>query len=112
MSAGLFFARSDIGRLMLVSIHIPKTAGTSFGLCLMKSFGGSMQLDYAPGLFQDDRALDRKRGAMRYALGLQPKDYKDVACIHGHFLGLKYNLLAEQMPCAFVTWLRHPVERL
>lgn len=98
--------------MMIVSIHIPKTAGTSFSLSLVERYGRSLWRDYDPNLFQNDRIVDRKRAAMKRALEMQPSEFENVACVHGHFLGLKYGLLAELMPCAFVTWLRHPVDRL
>ena len=99
---------------MLISLHLPKTAGTSFGDSLRLHYGERLLEDY------DDRPLNRSRlsrrahavrlaarssGAVRRALG-------PVDCIHGHFLPLKYRPLQRDASVRFVTWLRDPLERL
>lgn len=97
---------------MLVSIHIPKSAGTSFSLSLGEAFGRALQSDYADRVFTGETTYERKRKVMEKALELRPDDFEGVECVHGHFLAFKYSLLAEQMPCEYVTWLREPIERL
>ncbi|NQX90231.1 MAG: hypothetical protein HRT77_16395, partial [Halioglobus sp.] len=42
----------------------------------------------------------------------KPADYQHIGCIHGHFLPLKYLLLADARPTVFITWMRDPIERL
>src|SRR5205085_9196261 len=39
-------------------------------------------------------------------------DFPGVECIHGHFLPVKYLLLAIRREITFVTWVRHPVQIL
>ena len=36
----------------------------------------------------------------------------EVACIHGHFLPVKYRIALARRPAHYVTWLRDPVERI
>ncbi|MCB1679318.1 MAG: sulfotransferase family 2 domain-containing protein [Halioglobus sp.] len=96
---------------MLVSVHMPKTAGLSFRRVLEQAFGAGFRHDYAD--YPLAATVDeRRRRAMRHALLAAPGQYAGVDCLHGHFLPLKYLLLADDMPCRFVTWLREPVARL
>jgi len=96
---------------MLVSVHLPKTAGSSFGQVLSGHFGAALRHDYADFPLHAP-AWKRCSAALGYTLtgGRVPPD---VRCIHGHFLPLKYRWLRDpNEPVRFVTWLRHPVERL
>jgi len=97
---------------MIVSIHIPKAAGTSFNLSLKQHFGSALRQDYLDRPFGREETIGRKTHALMKALELTPGEFQGIECVHGHFLACKYRLLAEQMPCSFVTWLRNPVERL
>jgi hypothetical protein len=96
---------------MMISVHLPKTAGTSFRATLEDHFGTGLRSDY------DDIPL-HKGVAERNLAGLEGavsnflKNFDDVACIHGHFLPLKYLLLRDRKPLQFVTWVRHPIDRL
>lgn len=101
--------RSTAG--MIVSLHLPKTAGTSFGTSLEKHFGAAFMRDY------DDRPINtppyaRNLSALQAAIANAERDFDNIRCIHGHFLPLKYLLLATRRDIRFITWLRHPVERL
>ncbi len=79
----------------LISVHIPKTAGTAFRHVLLNVYGITKVLDDYP----PDRIYDP-------ATQLDPK----IAVIHGHFLPSKYNNL---FPSAKrIVWLRHPIFRL
>jgi len=96
---------------LIVSLHLPKTAGTSFGVALDEHFMGGLKKDYADyPLNQMPR--ERNRHAVASCLAANVADYKDIRCIHGHFLPIKYLLLADLRPCVFVTWLREPISRL
>jgi hypothetical protein len=97
---------------MLISVHLPKTAGTSFLAALEQRFGDNLYLDY------DDRplhhgALRRRlrctKAALSHALSGFPRE---PACIHGHFLPLKYRYLRSNSDLTFVTWFRDPVQRI
>lgn len=93
---------------MLISVHLPKTAGTSFRDVLQSHFGEDLRLDY--GDVPINRTpLCRKSIALtsmtRYAL----RPPRGPRCIHGHFLAVKYRCIRD---ASFVMWLRDPAERL
>ncbi len=96
---------------MLVSIHMPKTAGLSFRASLEEYFGDRFRHDYQDYPLAQP-AQERREQARRWGEAVQPADFAGVDCVHGHFLPLKYLRLAETLPCRFVTWLREPVARL
>jgi hypothetical protein len=98
---------------MLISVHLPKTAGSSFLAALEQNFGERLLKDY------DDRPITRsvlarniaaaKGSIVTAALGGSLSRYD---CIHGHFMPLKYRWMRADSAIRFVTWMRHPVERL
>lgn len=96
---------------MLVSIHMPKTAGLSFRATLEQHYGEGFRHDYADYPLASPLP-QRHAAALEYSLAAEPATYAGVGCIHGHFLPVKYLLLADSMECRFVTWLREPVQRL
>ncbi|MGF1493849.1 MAG: sulfotransferase family 2 domain-containing protein [Microcoleaceae cyanobacterium] len=79
----------------LISVHIPKTAGTAFQKTLLHVYGSEqVLLDYPP-----DRV---------YRPGEPIAD--SIKVIHGHFALKKYR---NHFPEAYrIVWLRHPVFRL
>jgi hypothetical protein len=96
---------------MLISIHMPKTAGLSFRSTLEDHFGDGFMPDY------DDYPLahppfERHNRALACSKAVLGRDFQATECIHGHFLPVKYLLLADIRPCQFVTWVREPVARL
>ncbi len=96
---------------MLISVHMPKTGGLSFRATLEAHYGDKFRHDYQDYPLASP-PLERHRRALRQARETTLDDYVGVECIHGHFLPLKYLMLADQADCHFVTWLREPVERL
>ena len=100
-------------RPILISVHLPKTAGTSFQDSLRAAYGDRLQLRYkerplhrSPG----ERQRRVIRGALQHALfGLRDDS---VDCIHGHFLPASYARIRGRSPVRYVTWFRDPVERL
>lgn len=94
---------------IVISVHIPKTGGTSFRHVLEDTYKGRIFEDYdwnkrpAP---LDGRLLQGTDDEIRKAL-------KGVSCIHGHFAAEKYLRLREidGFRPIFITWLRDPVER-
>ncbi len=96
---------------MLVSVHMPKTAGLSFRATLEQHYGAGFRHDYADYPLASPLP-ERHAAALEHSLGAEPAAYEGVRCIHGHFLPVKYLLLADSMECRFVTWLREPVQRL
>jgi hypothetical protein len=96
---------------MLISVHLPKTAGTSFGQSLDNHFGKQVLKDYGDWPINTP-PVKRNLRALRDCLRNSIRDFGDVKCIHGHFLPLKYRLLDARPDVKFVTWLREPVERI
>jgi len=96
---------------LIISVHVPKTAGTSFGHSLKDHFGNSLVLKYGERLFNTPRIF-RNQNALQAAIDNVQKDFTGIRCIHGHFLPVQYLLLCSLREVSFVTWMRHPVDRL
>lgn len=92
----------------VVSVHIPKTAGTSFGESLALAFDKLVYYDY------DDKPINQSRDVrMARAIAHSQLRHKPShPVIHGHFLPRKYLYLAQPKSAFFVTWLREPIARL
>ena len=82
--------------LMVVSIHVPKCAGTSFRNVLSDQFGSRLWLNYGSIFTEAD-----------FRPELIPAN---TACIHGHFLGDAFDSFVPRP--RFMTWVRHPVDRV
>lgn len=97
---------------LLISVHMPKTAGTSFSRVLQDCYGEALHLDY-----QDQplnrRPLVRKLAASSHCMKNRWSSTlpDTVRCVHGHFLPLKYRGLKDRS-CSYVVWLREPIARL
>ena len=88
--------RKDFPASVILSIHIPKTAGTSFRRVLRLAFGRDLLLHYWALEDADGRAVTVISDRIR--------------CIHGHFVPDRFLL---QFPeAALITWVRDPVERI
>jgi hypothetical protein len=81
---------------MIISVHVPKCAGTSFKTVLRGVFGDRMWDNYGT-IFTREQAR----------VGLVPEG---TECIHGHFFADAFESLYPESP--MVTFVRHPVERL
>ena len=91
----------------LISVHVPKTAGTSFRQALQRAYGNGLRLD------NDDRPMShprwqRRAGALRDSLSNAGRSLPE-ACVHGHFLALKYACVRQ---ARFAVWMRDPVQRM
>lgn len=93
---------------MLVSVHLPKTAGMSFRAALEDHFGDRFLPDYGDRPM-NTTALRRNSYASKEAVRIRLAKRPDADCVHGHFMPLKYRFLRDTQ---FVAWLRDPVERL
>jgi hypothetical protein len=98
---------------MLISVHMPKTAGSSFLASMRQQFGDALLTDYGDRPINRS-GMTRNSHALAASLwhGISAGKFAGVECVHGHFMPLKYNLLGWRAPLQFVTWLREPVERL
>ncbi|MEA3476693.1 MAG: sulfotransferase family 2 domain-containing protein [Bacteroidota bacterium] len=89
--------------LKLVSLHIPKTAGTSFRNVLQEVYGRShiARLDIRRNIELNKKAFTGKR--------LKP----EIQVIHGHFSYQKL-MDAFEIPAGtpIITWLREPASRV
>ncbi len=81
---------------MLVSIHVPKCAGTSFRHILRDVYGDALWLNYGT-IFVRSQA----RASLIPA---------GTRCIHGHFFADAFDDVLPKR--RLITWLRHPVERV
>lgn len=98
---------------MLISLHLPKTAGTSFLSLLEAHFGAALLRDYADRPINRGEFKRRLRAlAMELRHALPSRRLQGVRCIHGHFLPVKYSRLPVTGSRRYVVWLRDPVERL
>lgn len=91
----------------LVSLHLPKTAGSSFFQVLCQSFGDDCMKDYAD-LPVNTPCYKRNGKALLNGV-LNGWRREEVACVHGHFLPLKYRFLPS---ARYITWMREPAERM
>ena len=96
---------------MLISLHMPKTAGNSFLQALESKFGEGLRRDYS----------DMSRIQQYLAGDLSPLEIAGCRliefdtpprCVHGHFLPAKFLSSQGKYEMNFITWLRDPVERL
>ncbi len=97
---------------LIISVHIPKTGGTTFVEVLRKCAEEVLYLDYgleplAPtALFRRGKLITVPFESIINDLELFP----GRSVIHGHFPAKKYS---DPFPNAvYVTWLRDPVERV
>ena len=87
---------ASLRHLMLISIHIPKCAGTSFRHVLQHIYGDRLWLNYG-GIFSRDQSHP----------GFVPAG---IECVHGHFFADALDGLVADPK--YITWMRHPVERV
>jgi hypothetical protein len=98
---------------MLISVHMPKTAGSSFLASMRQQYPTALLTDYGDRPI-NHTGISRNSHAVAASVwhGISAGKFAGVECVHGHFMPLKYNLLRWRTPLRFVTWLREPVERL
>ena len=95
---------------LLVSLHLPKTAGTSFRIALRQHFGDALREDYAAPPMQAPRG-QREWQALR-GVAHARRSLRGARAVHGHFLPVRYRLATFGRPVHYLTWLRDPVERV
>src|SRR5205085_7394836 len=83
---------------LLVSLHIPKTAGVTLLHVLAERFGDRFQRAYQPPI-----------------LGREPTetdgwpDIADPQCIHGHAVLERFRWVLDRPEARFITFLRDPL---
>jgi hypothetical protein len=112
---------------LFVSIHIPKTAGTSFLNALKTGFEPhELQQDYnhedeIQALADRGVSADKQHlvflkrniieSSVEYFRSIRPID-SEIKCIHGHFPAGKYLPVIFERKAIFLTWLREPFDRM
>jgi hypothetical protein len=95
---------------VIISVHIPKTAGTSLGWGLRDRFGDRLLEDYADRPLSDTPEDDARRQAARAEVRLNGAKLLDkYDAVHGHFIADKYATLPGEP--LFCVVLRDPVDR-
>lgn len=110
---------------MIISLHIPKTAGTTFRTYLDAVFPGDVLLDYPRTTadlirrFRDYAAkADPVAAKSEFKLPRSPEgmarfrqllDADHVRVIHGHFRRGKYSMIYPDGD--YITWVREPLAR-
>lgn len=94
----------------IVSIHIPKCAGSALHQALKTAYGARMTSDYGDGVLRwDPKAIQRRRRTKSEMLRTIHR-LDDTALIHGHFYATKY--MDAPFDKEWITFVRHPVELL
>ena len=96
---------------MLISLHLPKTAGSSFLASLSDHYHDKLIKDYGD-LPLHTTPFHRHKNALTQGIKNRFIDFSNLACIHGHFLPLKYRFYNKKQPRQYVTWMREPAERI
>ena len=95
-----------MSNLKLISLHIPKTAGTSFYNSLQEAYGESniARIDFKPNL---------NSILLNYKEMVVPEIPNKVEIIHGHFtLEELHKTFPETLNLPIITWLREPINRI
>jgi hypothetical protein len=101
-------------RRLLISVHVPKTAGTTFRFVLKSLYRESLLFDYGPYAPLTSGPIQKT-----YYAGPVPDRGEflreacqrgKVRCIHGHFPASKYYAVFPEAD--FIFWSRDPVERV
>lgn len=96
-------ARTGKPKLELVSLHIPKTGGTSFYETLRRVYGPDVGIAW--------RRSHLARMTKRYG-GILESLNGNIRVLHGHFYYPEIELLHRNSAAKIICWLRDPVERV
>jgi hypothetical protein len=99
------------GCMTIISVHLPKTAGTSFSASLAMYFGSRLRYDYGDQAISKP-PMERWQQAISAGVLLAERGLDEIECVHGHFLPSKYLPLKKKSAMTFITWMREPAARL
>jgi|SRR6185369_7759664 len=95
---------------MLVSIHIPKTAGTSFGTLLQQRLGERLMMDYGDWVgWETQESLARRAERVVNMRSRREELLLNHDAIHGHFIADKYLNLFPNVD--YITFVRDPYQQ-
>lgn len=97
---------------LLVSLHMPKTAGTSFADALRRIHGAGLVTEYQDMTMQVPRIVREARMLASASWRLRMAWNPAVTAIHGHALPVVYRWAWLRRPTTYITWLRDPVQRV
>lgn len=92
---------NEFEMIKLISIHIPKTAGTSFYHILQQVYGEHLSISFKR---RDYMKLIREKKELQFD--------KSVYVVHGHLYYHEVKKLHQTHQAKLITWLRHPVNRV
>ncbi|HEX8231809.1 MAG TPA: hypothetical protein VF559_00485 [Caulobacteraceae bacterium] len=98
-----------LGRLV-VSLHIPKTGGTSFAAVLERAFPGQVAYFYKAHN-RRTHSLLRERGRALDPQVIDELEAAGVCVLHGHGAFSTYAPAVPE-PGRYWTWLREPIDRV
>ena len=98
---------------MIISCHIPKTAGVSFATALHEAYGEGFLWDRShetliAAMYNENR-FPLESVPVRWLNRYRPPCLRGVSCIHGHFPLRKHHLQACDRNNVFIVWLRDPL---
>lgn len=96
---------------MIISVHIPRTAGSSFRAYLRESPDINLVGDYGSPIMVPAIIRNAYASFGRLKQWLKPLD-TSIDCLHGHFLPVKYKGYIDKPEVKFITWLREPADRI
>ena len=100
---------------MMISVHMPKAAGTSFLNLLELHYKNKIKADYADRPINNKIIVNKFKAKLYdYSISQYYSEFKanDIKCIHGHFLPYKYRKMVKFEETNYITWLRNPLDRL
>jgi hypothetical protein len=98
---------------LIVSCHIPKTAGISFATALGEVFRERFFWDRSHetiiAAMYDENRVPLESVPVRWLNRYKPPSLRGISCIHGHFPLRKYLPWAFNRNNIFIAWLREPL---
>lgn len=95
---------------MIISIHVPHTAGTSFRMLLREFYGERLFLDYGDWVGYNTRGSMRRRERRSIEISKKKNELlRDFNAIHGHFTADKYRRILAQ--ASFAAFFRDPFQQ-
>src|SRR5258707_10374800 len=95
---------------MIVSIHMPKAAGTSFAEALRVQFGERVFFDYGDGAeFNTPEIVARMAARIALQRAHRNRILREFDAIHGHFIADKYTKLFPETH--FITFFCDPYQQ-